>query len=315
MRMPGAISDTDLDAVLRQVSDHVAPQIGSGNVADYIPALARVNAHSFGMSAMTVDGKHAAVGDAAAPFSMQSISKIFALTLALEEVGPSLWDRVGREPSGDPFNSLVQLEYEAGVPRNPLINAGALVVTDVLVSRYGAEGAIRAILEFVHVAAGNSDISIDMEVMESERAWGFRNASLANLMKSFANLDNEPQDVLDVYFHQCAIALSCADLSRAIMYLVAGGRDPLSGRTVVSQQRARRINALMLTCGHYDASGEFAFRVGLPGKSGVGGGIAAIAPGALGLAVWSPGLNEQGNSLAGTLALERFSQLTGHSIF
>lgn len=315
MRMCRTISDTDLDAVLRQVSEDVAPEIGGGKVADYIPALARVNPHRFGMSAMTVDGKHAAIGDAAATFSMQSISKIFALTLALEEIGSSLWERVGREPSGDPFNSLVQLEYEAGIPRNPLINAGALVVTDVLVSRYGVEGAIRAILELVRLVANNSDISIDTEVMESERAWGFRNASLANLMKSFANLDNEPQDVLDVYFHQCAIALSCVDLSRAVMYLVAGGRDPLSGRTVVSQQRARRINALMLTCGHYDASGEFAFRVGLPGKSGVGGGIAAIAPGALGLAVWSPGLNEQGNSLVGTLALERFSQLTGHSIF
>jgi len=313
--MAGAISDTDLDAVLRQVSEDVAPEIGSGKVADYIPALARVNASRFGMSARTLDGTRAAVGDAEAPFSMQSISKVFALTLALEKIGPSLWHRVGREPSGDPFNSLVQLEYEAGIPRNPLINAGALVVTDVLVSEHGVEGAVRAIVEFIRLLADNPEISVDTEIMDSERAWGFRNAALANLMKDFANLDNAPQDVLEVYFHQCAIALSCVDLSRAIMFLVAGGRDPLSGRRIVSQDRARRINALMLTCGHYDASGEFAFRVGLPGKSGVGGGIATVAPGALGLAVWSPGLNQQGSSLVGTLALERFSQLTGYSIF
>jgi glutaminase len=307
--------DADLDAVLRRIRDDVAPHIGSGKVADYIPALARVDPHRFGMAVTALDGTSAATADAAEPFSLQSISKIFTLTLALDVAGQDLWRRVGREPSGNPFNSLVQLEHESGIPRNPLINAGALVVTDILVSRHGVDGAIAAIVDFVRSLTGNPNVSVDMEVMESERAWGHRNVALANFMKSFGNLDNRPHDVLEVYFHQCAIALCCNDLSRAVTYLAAGGRDPLSGRTIVSPERARRLNALMLTCGHYDASGEFAFRVGLPAKSGVGGGIAAVVPGALGVAVWSPGLNEQGNSLVGTLALERFSQLAGHSVF
>lgn len=313
--MSGTDSGADLDAILQRIAEDVAPHVGSGRVADYIPALARVDPDRFGMAVTTLEGERATAGDAAEPFSLQSISKIFTLTLALEEIGQDLWRRVGREPSGNPFNSLVQLEREDGIPRNPLINAGALVVTDVLVSRHGVDGAIAVILDFVRTLSGNPTASVDMEVMESERAWGHRNAALANFMKSFGNLENRPVEVLEVYFHQCAIALCCADLSRAVMFLAAGGYDPTSRQTVVSQLRARRLNALMLTCGHYDASGEFAFRVGLPGKSGVGGGIAAVVPGKLGVAVWSPGLNEQGNSLVGTLALERFSQLTGHSIF
>lgn len=284
-------------------------------MADYIPALAKADPRAFGMALTTVGGAQASIGAAAQRFSLQSISKVFTLTLALEAIGQDLWRRVGREPSGNPFNSLVQLEHELGIPRNPLINAGAIVATDVLVSRHGSDGALDAIVGLIRTVSRDQDVGVNREVAESERAWGHRNAALANFMKSFGNLDNRPDEVLDVYFRQCAIELDCIGLSRAMVFLAASGRDPASGQEIVSAQRARRINALMLTCGHYDASGDFAFRVGLPGKSGVGGGIAAVAPGALAVAVWPPGLNRHGNSLVGTLALEELSRITGHSIF
>ena len=282
-------------------------------MADYIPALAKADPRAFGMALTTVGGAQASIGAAAQRFSLQSISKVFTLTLALEAIGQDLWRRVGREPSGNPFNSLI--EHELGIPRNPLINAGAIVATDVLVSRHGSDGALDAIVGLIRTVSRDQDVGVNREVAESERAWGHRNAALANFMKSFGNLDNRPDEVLDVYFRQCAIELDCIGLSRAMVFLAASGRDPASGQEIVSAQRARRINALMLTCGHYDASGDFAFRVGLPGKSGVGGGIAAVAPGALAAAVWSPGLNRHGNSLVGTLALEELSRITGHSIF
>lgn len=305
----------DLKKLIERIAETARPEPGVGRVADYIPALAKVDAAKFAMAVTTVDGQQAAVGDALEPFSIQSISKVFTLTMAIEMAGMALWDRVGREPSGNPFNSLVQLEYERGIPRNPLINAGALVVTDVIVSHSGTVPAIDRILEFVRARAGNPAISIDRDIAESERAWGYRNAALANLMKSFGNLVSPVDDVLDTYFQQCAITMSCADLSRAMLFLANRGRDPATGEAVVREQRAKRINAVMLTCGHYDASGDFAFRVGLPAKSGVGGGIAAVMPGEFGIAVWSPALSPQGNSIAGTKALEIFAQETGYSVF
>jgi glutaminase len=284
-------------------------------VADYIPALANVDVDKLGMAVTTVDGLRLSAGDAHEPFSLQSITKVFTLTLALELAGAELWKRVGREPSGTPFNSLVQLEYERGIPRNPLINAGALVVTDAIVEAVKDRAAAQAIVEFLRICADNPAIQIDEEVAQSEKAWGSRNAALANLIKAFGNIHSPVDEVLDAYFHQCAIAMSCADLSRAVLFLAGGGRDPLTRRKFISAQRTRRINAIMLTCGHYDASGEFAFRVGLPAKSGVGGGIVAVVPGRMGVAVWSPALSPQGNSLAGTMALEKFAAATGCSIF
>jgi len=249
------------------------------------------------------------------PFSIQSISKVFTLALALGYVGEELFGRVGREPSGTAFNSIVQLEREVGIPRNPLINAGALVVTDVIVSHCGTRTAMATILELLRELSGNPAIEVDREVAESEKRWGYRNISLANFLKSFGNLDNSVDQVLEVYFQQCAIAMSCVDLARAALFLANRGSAASWDRQVVSAAGAKRINAIMLTCGHYDGSGEFAYHVGLPGKSGVGGGIVAIAPRQLAVAAWSPGLNVTGNSHAGTIALERFAELTGTSIF
>ncbi len=234
-------------------------------------------------------GRVAAGGDADTPFSIQSISKVFTLTLALGMVGDRLWRKVGREPSGSPFNSIVQLEREQGIPRNPFINAGAIAVTDVILSGHQPREALGEILRFLQFLAQDSGITIDETVAASEKRTGFRNAALANYMRSFGVIENPVDYTLGVYFHHCAIAMTCRQLATAGLFLAYSGRNPLSGHSVISAERARRINAIMLTCGHYDGSGDFAYRVGLPGKSGVGGGILAVAPGKASICVWSPG--------------------------
>jgi glutaminase len=305
----------DLSDVASSVLRDMQVHIGRGRVADYIPALARVDPRHFGLAIVTREGEMAAAGDAGTAFSVQSISKVFTLTMALEKLGSQLWKRVGREPSGSPFNSIVQLERERGVPRNPLINAGALVVADALLDGGDPTATIAAIIAFVRRAADDPGVGIDPEVAASEGETGFRNASLANFLRAEGNLKSPVADVLRVYFNQCALALSCRQLARSALYLAAGGVDPLTGAKVTTPMRARRINSLMMTSGHYDASGDFAFRVGLPGKSGVGGGVLAIAPGRASIAVWSPGLNAQGSSLVGVLALQRLASLTGWSVF
>lgn len=308
-----SLSHTDLIDVLDQVHAHVRPLIGQGKVASYIPRLAGVPINQFGMAVATLDGALFTVGDAKEKFSIQSISKVFTLTLALEALGGDLWRRVGREPSGNPFNSLVQLERERGIPRNPLINAGAHVIADVVLS--SSSDARGDLLRFVRERADNANIIMDEEIAQSEKEAGFRNFALANFIRSFNNLDNEVERVLDFYFHQCALQMDCTDLARAFLYLANRGICQRSGAPVIKIDRARRINALMMTCGTYDASGEFAFRVGLPAKSGVGGGIVAVVPNAMSVVVWSPGLDDKGSSLVGAAALERFSELTGVSVF
>jgi glutaminase len=309
------MSDKGLAEILDEVCRDVAGDIGRGRVASYIPALAGVDPRKFGIAVATCDGEVVIAGDADEPFSIQSVSKVFTLSLALERTGARLWQRVGREPSGSPFNSIVQLEREKGIPRNPFINAGALVVTDTLTAASGARGAIGEVLGLLRRLAGDDSVAIDEEVAASEAKTGHRNASLAHFMKGFGNLQSPVRDVLDAYFHQCAIRMSCRQLAMAARFLANGGVDPASGGLVVGSERARRINAVMMTCGHYDASGDFAFRVGLPGKSGVGGGIVAVVPGRATIAAWSPGLNEAGNSLVGALAMERLSVRAGWSVF
>jgi glutaminase len=305
----------NLDDAVAIVGREMKGHLGSGRVADYIPALARVDPHQFGIAVATCDGQTASTGDADVAFSIQSISKVFTLTLALEQRGADLWRRVGREPSGSRFNSMVRLEQEHGIPRNPLINAGALVITDVLLKGADTGGAIERITRFLRERSGDPSVAVDPEVADSEAHTGFRNASLANFLRAENNLDGAVEDVLAVYFHQCALRMTCAQLARAGLYLAGDGIDPWTQAKVTTATRARRINAIMMTCGHYDASGEFAFRVGLPGKSGVGGGILAIAPRRASIAVWSPGLNPAGTSHVGALALERLVSLMGWSVF
>jgi glutaminase len=304
-----------LAEAVAEVGREMASHRGEGRVADYIPALARVDPNRFGLAVITVDGETAEYGDAWVPFSIQSISKVFTLALALERVGEGLWTRVGREPSGSRFNSIVQLEAEGGVPRNPFINAGAIVTTDAVLDGRTPEVAIAEIRDFLRRLSGVEAIDIDAEVARSEAETGFRNASLANFLRAFGNLKSPVADVLETYFSQCAIRITCRQLARAGLFLAREGLDPLTGARVLTPEHARRINAIMMTCGHYDASGEFAFQVGLPGKSGVGGGILTIVPDRAAVAVWSPGLNEVGNSQVGTLALERLAAKMGWSVF
>lgn len=302
----------DYQAVLNQVLEEVRPVMGQGKVANYIPALAAVDPGRFGMALATVDGELFGVGDWRTPFSIQSISKVFTLALVLARDGDALWRRVGKEPSGNPFNSLVQLEYEHGIPRNPFINAGALVITDRLL---GLTGDSRSVLrEFLRAESGNPSVDFDPVVAASEAEHGHRNAALAHFMAGYGNIENPVPSVLEHYFWQCSLEMSCADLARACGFLARHGRRA-DGERLLTRSQAKQVNAIMLTCGTYDAAGEFAYRVGLPGKSGVGGGIVAIIPNRCALCVWSPGLDARGNSVAGVEALDRFTTLTGLSVF
>ncbi len=299
--------------ILEEIQAEVQPLLTQGVVADYIPELAHIPSTKFGMALITREGDQFQVGDAAESFSIQSISKLFTLTLAMRLEGDVIWQRIGREPSGTAFNSLVQLEYENGIPRNPFINAGALVVTDMILSHL--ENAHQTVLDFIRKLSQNETIDFDLKVAGSEKATGYRNIALANFIKSFGNLRNEPEAVLDAYFHHCAIAMTCSDLARAGLFLANRGRLPATDEVIVKPNQAKYIKSLMQTCGTYDAVGDFAYRVGLPGKSGVGGGILAVMPGEFSVCAWSPGLNENGNSLAGTKALELLTTLTAISIF
>ncbi len=306
----------DLQKILNEIYKEIKPQLGKGKVADYIPELAKADPKAFAMSIVTLDGESYHIGMHETRFSIQSISKVFTFTMALKMYSKKLYERVGVEPSGTPFNSLVQLEYEHGKPRNPFINAGALVVTDSLIYHYKDEFiTLENILNFLRASSDVSDININPSVAKSEMEHGYRNRALANLIKDFGNLYNDPMKVVETYFKHCAIEMSSQELARSILFLANGGVDPLTNRAFLTPTQTKRINAVMLTCGHYDASGEFAFHVGLPGKSGVGGGIIAVVPGKMGICVWSPPLNAYGNSYAGTLALELFTNKTGLSIF
>lgn len=303
----------DYQAILDEIRNEVGDGPPDGAVADYIPALSSVAPEHFGMALRTVEGELYATGESDHAFSLQSVSKLFSLTLALGFEGEALFERLGREPSGTPFNSLVQLEYERGIPRNPFINAGALVVVDVLLSHF-ASGRDE-LLEFVRRLTPAGTVDYDSDVAASEREWGDRNAALAHFLRSFGNLRNPVADVLDLYVHQCALAMSCTELTQACQFLAQGGRNPADGTRLLTPSLTKRTNALLLTCGVYDAAGDFAYRVGLPAKSGVGGGIVAVMPGRWVAAVWSPPLDASGNSADGVQALELLTTKTGESIF
>ncbi|MGY0798836.1 glutaminase [Lysobacter sp. A286] len=307
------LSELDLPDILGTINEEVRARFGEGKQADYIDALANVPLDRFGMALVTRDGNVHEVGDARERFPIQSISKVHTLTMALDAVGDALWDRVDREPSGDPFNSLIQLEYEMGIPRNPFMNAGALVVADVILSNYAHPE--QALLEFMRARSGSVEVGADEVVARSERESGFRNIATANFIRSYDNIVNDVDAVLDFYFLQCSLQMNCVDLARSVQYLARRGHCGVSGTRVVSEQLSTRINSLMMTAGTYDAAGDFAFYVGLPAKSGVGGGIVAVVPHVMSLCVWYPGLDEKGNSLLGGYALHRFAYMTGLSVF
>ncbi len=302
----------DTARILAEIADEVRPLVGQGRVADYIPPLADVPRDRFGMVVRTVGNEVFPIGDAGERFSIQSIAKVFSLTLAMRLEGDAVWQRVGREPSGTAFNSLVQLEVEHGIPRNPFINAGALVVLDMVLSHQAERQDL--VLDFVRRACADPSVGYEARVAEAERATGHRNRALAHFLKSFGNLRNDPDRVLDAYFLLCSLSMSCAELAAAFQYLASGGLSA-AGEEVASARQVKRVNSVMLTCGVYDEAGDYAYRVGLPAKSGVGGGVVAVMPGRFVATVWSPCLSEKGNSLAGTMALELLTTKTALSIF
>ncbi|HDZ9244037.1 glutaminase [Vibrio cholerae] len=300
--------------ILASIIEEVRPLTSKGIVADYIPALAKVPSEKLGIAVFTNQGEVISAGDAQEGFSIQSISKVLSLTLAMGLYQPDeLWSRVGKEPSGQAFNSLIQLEMEHGIPRNPFINAGAIVVCDMLQSRLSAPR--QRLLEFVRQLSGEPLIAYDKVVAASEMMHSDRNAAIAYLMRSFGNFHNEVIPVLHNYFHACALKMSCVELAKTFSYLANKGVSVVTGEIVITPTQSKQTNALLATCGLYDGAGEFAYRVGMPGKSGVGGGIIAVVPGEMTIAVWSPALDQSGNSLAGTRALELLAQRIGRSIF
>jgi glutaminase len=303
----------DYQKILEDIYKEVTPLIGQGKIADYIPELAAVDSTKFGLYLLLLDDSAFEIGDVHEQFSIQSISKVFMLALIISRIGEKVYERVNVEPSGDPFNSLVQLELENGIPRNPFINAGALVVTDLMLSHL--VNPKEELLSFVQEITGDTSIRYNQDVARSERATGFKNAAMVNLMKSFDNIKHDVDSVLDLYCAFCSIEMSCAQLANAFRVFANHGTGVIDTKQYITKSQYKRITAIMQTCGFYDEAGEFAFRVGLPGKSGVGGGIAAMLPSHYSIVVWSPGLNKKGNSLAGMKALELFTTKTGTSIF
>lgn len=298
---------------IEAVYSEVKKEKDKGKAASYIPELKKIDTSKFGLYISTLAGEYYGVGDCKEKFSIQSISKVLALTLALKLVDKNLWKRVGVEPSGDPFNSLVQLEFEKGIPRNPFINSGALVICDILISKL--KNPKTDFLEFVKSLSLNKEINYNPKIVASEKKYGFKNAAHVNLMKSFGNIKNNIETVLDFYYHMCSIMLSCEELSKIFLVYANGGILPHNNERIMTLSISKRINATIQLCGLYDQAGKFAFEVGLPGKSGVGGGIVAIHPGKYCIAVWSPKLNKKGNSNKGIKALELFTTKTETSIY
>jgi len=300
-----------LQSVIHEIYDEIKKMPKTGKQADYIPELAKVNPDAFGFYLLTVDGKEYGIGDCEIRFSLQSVAKVFALTSAYRILGENLWDRVGVEPSGNPFNSLVQLEYEKGIPRNPFINSGALVICDILFDVFKDPKA--EIKDLITQLTGTGDLKYNRQVASSESENGFRNAALIHLMKSFGNIKHDVNEVLEFYYWLCSLEMNCVELSKAFLIFATGGI--IEGKEILTLSKTKRMNALMQTCGFYDEAGEFSYKVGLPGKSGVGGGIAAVHPGEYTVAVWSPRLNKKGNSVLGMKALELLTTKTELSIF
>jgi glutaminase len=304
---------SNYNALFSEIASEFTDADDIGHVAAYIPELGKVDPEKLGIHLITIDRKSYAFGDANERFSIQSIAKVLSLTLALKLIGEDTWKRLGVEPSGSPFNSLVQLEYEKGIPRNPFINAGAIVICDILVTYL--ENPKADLLDFIRQLSGITNLDYSEKIANSERKTGYRNYAVTNFMKAFGNIHNDVDIVLDLYFHLCSIEMTCQELAQTFLFLAADGFNPMNDEMIVSPKRTKRINAIMLTCGFYDEAGEFAFRTGLPGKSGVGGGIVAIHPGKFCIVVWSPKLNKNGNSYKGMKVLEALTTKTKSSIF
>jgi len=300
-------------AIIEKVYNETKEIPNSGKIATYIPELANVDPTMFGVHMTNLKGEGFGMGDNLEKFSVQSIAKVLSLTLAYRIVGEKIWKRVDVEPSGTKFDSLLLLEVHKGIPRNPFVNSGAIVICDILISHL--KNAKVEFLEFVREVSNLPELVYSDRIADSEKAHGYRNVALCNFIKSLGNIENDPTEVLDFYFDMCSLEMNCQQLSHTMTYLANGGEKISDGTEIITKPQSKRINALMLTCGFYDESGEFAFKVGLPGKSGVGGGIVAVYPQHYAIAVWSPPLNPNGNSFLGMKFLEEFTTHSDFTIF
>ncbi len=303
----------DYNKILKEIYEEIAPFAKEGEQASYIPELKKVNPDQYGISLRTVSGKEYKLGDSEVKFSIQSISKVFSLAMGISLCGEDLWNRVGVEPSGMPFNSLIQLEMEKGKPRNPLINSGALVITDIILSNL--KDAETKYIKFIRELCGNDTIDYNMDVANSEYETGYLNIAIANILKHYKNIDSDVDSLLRFYFKQCSVEMSCTDLSRAFVHFADRKNSQFIDKIHLTYSKIKRMNAIMQTCGLYDESGEFSYLVGLPAKSGVGGGIAALCPQVYAVTVWSPRLNPKGNSVMGVKTLELLTTKTAVSVF
>ena len=302
----------DYQQIMEEIYQEILPYAQKGKQADYIPALAKVKPDQYGMCIQTVYGDTFTHMQADTRFSIQSITKVFALAMCLSLKGEELWKRVGKEPSGTSFNSLVQLEFEKGLPRNPFINAGAIVLADILLSEL--DSPEEEFLKFVRALCGEESVDYNLDVAVSERETGYLNAAIANMLKYHGAIEGDIETVLNFYFKMCSVEMSCRELAKAFTAFTNARRFNHAGYKLTSSQ-IKRLNAVMQTCGFYDEAGEFSYLVGLPGKSGVGGGIVAVYPMRYSVAVWSPRLNSKGNSVMGMKALELLTTRTEESIF
>jgi len=298
--------------ILKEIQQELREFPSIGSITTTIPELAKINPNKFGMHLTTIDAEDFGIGDSQERFSIQSISKALTVALAFSYLDENIWKRVGVEPSGTAFNSLVQLEYEKGIPRNPFINSGAIVIADMLLTCL--ENPKEDFLQFIRMISGSKTIEYNSAVAQSEKDNGYRNSALANFLKSFGNIDNNVDDVLDFYFHQCSIEMNCQELANSFFFFANEGETKDKNK-ILTKSQVKRLNALMQTCGFYDESGEFTYKVGLPGKSGIGGGIVALYPKVFVVVTWSPKLNKKGNSELGMHALEALTTKTGMSVF
>ncbi|TVZ53017.1 glutaminase [Dokdonia sp. Hel_I_53] len=300
-------------SILNNTFSRIATLPDSGAVASYIPELAKVSPDYFGVCITTIDGHVHTAGDAKTKFSIQSIAKVLSLSLVLSKLGDELWKRMDFEPSGTAFNSLVQLETENGIPRNPLINAGAIVICDILCDLF--KDPKRELLDYLRMVSGIKNLEYSEAIATSERLTGYRNYALVNFIKSFGNIKNDCDQVIDLYFHLCSIEMTCEEIAYTFGFLANDGKQLNTDYIIVTPSQSKRINAIMQTCGFYDEAGEFAFKVGLPGKSGVGGGMIALLPHQYTIATWSPKLNAHGNSYRGMKFMELFTDETQDTVF
>jgi glutaminase len=311
MRMPCRTSD-ELNALV----DEARRFTGEGKVADYIPALGRANPDDLSIAIHYPDGRCISAGDIDKKFTLQSISKVISLALVLIESGPDyVFDRVGMEPTGDPFNSIVKLEtMGVAKPLNPMINAGALVVTQMIKGN-SVEERFQKLITFIRALAGDQSIGYCKEVAQSEYKTADLNRALCYFLKQHGIIEEEVEGLIDLYTRQCAIEMNCLDLARIGEVFAMDGVDPLSGKQIMPKDVARICKTFMVTCGMYNASGEFAIKIGIPAKSGVSGGIMGSVPGKFGIGIFGPALDEKGNSIAGIKLLEILSKRYNLSMF